>query len=63
MFIGHYAPAFVAASITARRPKAGPGLGTFFVAAVLVDCVFFAFALIGIEKIGAGGFDNASVSG
>ncbi len=61
MFIGHYAPAFVAASITARRPKAGPGLGTFFVAAVLVDCVFFALALIGIEKIGSGGFANVTL--
>ena len=60
MFIGHFAPAFVAASITARRPKAGPGLATFFVAAVLVDCVFFVFAFSGIEKIGIAALANVT---
>lgn len=46
MFIGHYAPAFVAAT----HPKA-PGLGTLFVAAQLVDIAFFAFLPLGIEQM------------
>jgi len=45
MFIGHYAPAMVAAA----HPKA-PGLGTLFVAGQLVDFGFFGFALFGIEN-------------
>ncbi len=45
MFIGHFAPAMVAAT----HPKA-PGLGTLFVAGQLVDFGFFGFALLGIEK-------------
>lgn len=47
MFIGHFAPAFVAASLGPRAPK----LGIAFVAAQLVDWAFFAFAIIGIEKM------------
>lgn len=46
MFIGHYAPAFVAA--TSRR---SPRLGGLFVAAQLVDIAFFSFFLLGIEKM------------
>ena len=44
MFIGHYAPALVAASF----PRA-PRLGALFVAAQLVDLAFFTFALLGVE--------------
>jgi hypothetical protein len=44
MFIGHYAPALVAAV----HPKA-PRLGALFVAAQLVDIAFFLFALVGVE--------------
>ena len=44
MFIGHYAPALIAAA----HPRA-PRLGTLFVAAQLVDLAFFALALVGVE--------------
>jgi hypothetical protein len=44
MFIGHYAPALIAAA----HPRA-PRLGALFVAAQFVDLTFFAFALVGIE--------------
>ncbi|MFN3988686.1 MAG: hypothetical protein ACK4IS_00345 [Erythrobacter sp.] len=47
MFIGHFAPAFVAAAVSPRSPK----LGTLFVAAQLVDWAFFGFALVGIEAM------------
>ncbi len=47
MFIGHFAPAFVAAAAYSRGPK----LGTYFIAAQLVDWAFFALALLGIEKM------------
>lgn len=47
MFIGHFAPAFVAAAVSPRSPK----LGTLFVAAQLVDWAFFAFVLAGIEDM------------
>lgn len=47
MFIGHFAPAFVAAAAYSRGPK----LGTYFVAAQLVDWAFFALAMIGVEKM------------
>jgi membrane-bound metal-dependent hydrolase YbcI (DUF457 family) len=46
MFIGHYAPAFVAAAT--RR---GPRLGAMFVAAQFVDLAFFAFVLTGVERM------------
>ncbi|MBR0552164.1 hypothetical protein [Stakelama marina] len=46
MFIGHYAPAFVAAT-----SKRSPGLGTLFVAAQLVDIGFFSFVLAGAEHM------------
>lgn len=46
MFIGHWAPAL---AIAAKRPR--PGLGTLFIAAQLVDWVFFGFVLLGIEKM------------
>lgn len=46
MFIGHYAPAFVAAT----HPKA-PHLGVLFVAAQFVDYAFFALTLAGIEQL------------
>lgn len=44
MFIGHYAPAFIAA--THRK---APTLALLVVAAQLVDFAFFGFALLGIE--------------
>lgn len=47
MFIGHFAPAFIAAAAYSRGPK----LGTYFVAAQLVDWGFFALAAVGIEKM------------
>ncbi|MGY6551773.1 MAG: hypothetical protein ACXIT4_07740 [Erythrobacter sp.] len=47
MFIGHFAPAFVAAAVSPRSP----GLGTLFVAAQLVDWAFFSLALVGVEKM------------
>jgi hypothetical protein len=46
MFIGHFAPAFVAAAM----PKA-PRLWTLFFAAQLVDIAFFPFVLLGIEHM------------
>jgi membrane-bound metal-dependent hydrolase YbcI (DUF457 family) len=46
MFIGHYAPALIAAA----HPKA-PRLGTLFVAAQLVDFGFFTLLLTGAEKM------------
>ena len=45
MFIGHFAPAMVAAA----HPKA-PGLGTLFVAGQLLDFGFFGLALVGVEN-------------
>ncbi|MEM1133352.1 MAG: hypothetical protein AAGH53_10470 [Pseudomonadota bacterium] len=54
MFIGHYAPAFVAAAIAARDDQGTQrrvGLGTMFIAAQLVDYGFFGLALAGIEKM------------
>ena len=45
MFIGHFAPAMVAAT----HPRA-PGLGTLFVAGQLLDFGFFGLALTGIEN-------------
>jgi len=48
MFIGHYAPAFVAAT----SPKS-PRLGALFVAAQLVDIAFFLFVLFGVEHMRA----------
>ncbi|CAN5232322.1 hypothetical protein BH10PSE14_BH10PSE14_38090 [soil metagenome] len=46
MFIGHYAPAFIAA--TSRR---SPKLGTLFVAAQLIDISFFSLLLLGVEHL------------
>ena len=47
MFIGHFAPALVAAAVTPERPR----LGLYFIAAQLVDWAFFAFVLVGIEDL------------
>ncbi|KPM13762.1 hypothetical protein [Citromicrobium sp. WPS32] len=47
MFIGHFAPAFVAAALTPQRPR----LGLYFIAAQLVDWAFFALLLVGIEEM------------
>lgn len=47
MFIGHWAPAFLAAAATPRAPK----LGTLFVAGQLVDWGFFTFAIFGVENM------------
>jgi hypothetical protein len=44
MFIGHYAPALVAAAYPRTQR-----LGALFVAAQLVDIAFFGFVLVGIE--------------
>lgn len=46
MFIGHYAPALIAAAC----PRA-PRLGTLFVAAQLVDIGFFSLTLAGVESM------------
>jgi hypothetical protein len=46
MFIGHYAPAFIAA--TSRR---SPKLGGLFVAAQLVDISFFSLLLLNVEHM------------
>lgn len=46
MFIGHYAPAFLAAGT--RR---GPRLGAMFVAAQFVDFAFFGLVLAGVERM------------
>ena len=46
MFIGHYGPAFLAA--TSRR---APKLGTLFIAAQLVDLGFFGLMLAGVEHM------------
>lgn len=47
MFIGHFAPAFVAAAISPERPR----LGVMFVAAQLIDWGFFTLALFGVEAM------------
>ncbi len=47
MFIGHFAPAFIAAAVSPQSPR----LGTLFVAAQLVDWGFFALALLGVERL------------
>jgi hypothetical protein len=47
MFIGHFAPAFVAAAVSPDRPR----LGVMFVAAQLVDWGFFTLALFGVENM------------
>lgn len=45
MFVGHYAPAFLAAALSPRAPR----LGTLFVAAQFLDYGFFALSLAGLE--------------
>jgi hypothetical protein len=47
VFIGHWAPALAAAVISNRKPR----LGLLFVAAQLVDWVFFVLLLIGTERM------------
>lgn len=47
MFIGHYAPALVAAA----HPRS-PRLGPLFLAAQLVDLALFVLVLLGVEHIG-----------
>lgn len=46
MFIGHYAPAFIAATV-----RKAPPLGVLMVAAQLIDFGFFGFTLLGIEHL------------
>jgi hypothetical protein len=46
MFIGHFAPALVAAT----HPKA-PRLPILFIAGQFVDWLFFGFVLIGVEHM------------
>jgi hypothetical protein len=50
MFIGHYAPAFVAAALP-KSPKNRLSLGALFVAAQLVDIAFFSFLILGVEHM------------
>lgn len=50
MFIGHYAPAFVAAAHV-RRPGHGWALGGLFIAAQLVDYAFMALLLADVEQM------------
>ncbi len=45
MFIGHFAPAFIAAAVSPERPR----LGMMFVAAQLVDWAFFVLTIVGLE--------------
>ncbi|WP_017664026.1 hypothetical protein [Porphyrobacter sp. AAP82] len=47
MFIGHFAPAFVAAAVSPERPR----LGAMFVAGQLIDWGFFTLAILGIEAM------------
>lgn len=47
MFIGHWAPAFLAAAVSPRAPR----LGALFVAGQLVDWAFFALTIAGVEKM------------
>jgi len=47
MFIGHFAPAFLAAAASPDRPR----LATMFVAAQLADWGFFSLALVGAERM------------
>jgi membrane-bound metal-dependent hydrolase YbcI (DUF457 family) len=46
LFIGHWAPAFLAAT----NPKA-PKLGTLFAAGQLVDLAFFSFVIVDVEHM------------
>lgn len=50
MFIGHYAPAFVAAALP-RSPRSRLSLGALFVAAQLIDIAFFSFLILGVEHM------------
>ncbi len=47
MFIGHWAPALVAAAVSHKAPR----LGTLFFAAQLVDWAFFGLLMIGVEQM------------
>jgi hypothetical protein len=47
MFIGHWAPALAAAAASPRAPR----LGVLFIAAQLVDWVFFGLLLTGAERM------------
>ncbi len=47
MFIGHFAPAFVAAGVSPERPR----LGAMFVAAQLADWAFFSLTMVGAENM------------
>ena len=50
MFIGHYAPAFIAAA-SPKSPQNRLGLGALFVAAQLIDIAFFSFLILGVEHM------------
>lgn len=47
MFIGHWAPALAAAAASPRAPR----IGVLFIAAQLVDWLFFGLLLIGVEQM------------
>lgn len=47
MFIGHWAPAFLAAAVSPRAPR----LGALFLAGQLVDWAFFGLTIVGVEKM------------
>jgi hypothetical protein len=49
MFIGHFAPAMIAAAV--RSPRLRVPLGIGFVATQLVDIGFFSFLILGIEHM------------
>lgn len=49
MFIGHYAPAFIAAAAGPQRARVPLGIG--FVATQLVDIGFFSFLIAGVEHL------------
>ena len=47
MFVGHWAPALAAAAASPRAPR----IGVLFIAAQLVDWLFFGLLLIGVEQM------------
>lgn len=47
MFIGHWAPALLAAAVSPRAPR----LGSLFVAGQLVDWGFFGLSIAGVERM------------
>ena len=46
MFIGHWAPAFIAGAVSEESPR----MGTLFIGAQLVDWAFMLFLMVGVEE-------------